>query len=177
MPDSQRTTITPAAARFGLFWLMIILSVWSGTCSADMATATAATAVAAPSATAAATMDGEVALPEELSSSDWQSIRAAYEANRHAVQQSVLRPGSYRARNPGQQWLSAFNEDGVAISPDHGRWQFGLRLARWGHAARSSRQHRWSASTPTASARCIGIATAWKNGLSTTSAVWNTALP
>ncbi len=130
MPNSQRTTITLDAARSGLFWLMIILSAGMVTATA----ATAATAVTAPSATAAATMDGEVVLPEELSRSDWQSIRAAYEANRHAVQQSVQQPGSYRARNPGQQWLSAFNEDGVTISPDHGRWQFGLRLARWGHA-------------------------------------------
>ena len=128
MSDSQRTTITPDAARSGLFWLMIILSAWSGTSLAGMATTAAATAVTAPSATAAIIMDGEVALLEELSSSDWQSIRAAYEANRHAVQQ----PGSNRAHNPGQQWLSVFSADGVTISPDHGRWQFGLQLARWG---------------------------------------------
>ena len=139
MTDAQRNTIIPAAGWSGLFWLMISLSAWSGTASAG--TAVAATDITAPSATAAAVapaaedgMDGEVALPEELSTSDWQSIRAAYEANRHAVQESVEQPGSYRARNPGQQWLSTFNKDGVAISPDHGRWQFGLRLARWGHA-------------------------------------------
>jgi len=134
MSDSQRTTITPPAARSGLPWLMIILSVWSGASSAGMATATAAITVAAPTVAAAATMDVDAALPEALSSGEWQSIRAAYEANRHAVQQSAEQPGSFRARNPGQKWLSAFNEDGVAISPDHGRWQFGLRLARWGHA-------------------------------------------
>jgi hypothetical protein len=81
-------------------------------------------------------MDGDVTLPAALSSREWQSIRAAYEANRHAVQQSAEQPGSYRARNPSQQWLSAFNADGVSISPDHGRWQFGLRLARWGHAGK-----------------------------------------
>ncbi|MEO8959406.1 MAG: hypothetical protein ABI304_10720, partial [Rudaea sp.] len=134
MADLQRSTFTPAAARSGLFWLMIILSAWSGTSSAGMAKASAAPAVTAPSAAAAVTMDGEVALPAALSRSEWQSIRAAYEANRHAVQQSAEQPGSYQARNPGQQWLSTFNEGGVAISPDHGRWQFGLRLARWGHA-------------------------------------------
>ena len=134
MTDSHRTTHTPAAARFGLSSLMIILSVWSGVSSAGMPTTTAAVAVTAPSATAAATKEGDVALPSALSRSEWQSIRAAYEATRHAMQQSAEQPGSYRARNPGQQWLSAFNEGGVAISPDHGRWQFGLRLARWGHA-------------------------------------------
>jgi len=100
-----------------------------------MATAAAPTALDAGVTPAAVDeVDGEVALPEELSSSDWQSIRAAYEAKRHAVQQSAEQPGSYHARNPGQQWLSTFNAEGVAISPDHGRWQFGLRLAGWGHA-------------------------------------------
>ncbi|MEO7323291.1 MAG: FG-GAP repeat protein, partial [Dokdonella sp.] len=134
MPYLERSAVAPAAARSGLFWLMIILSSWSGTSSAGMATASAAPGVTAPSATAAATIVSEAALPEELSRSEWQSIRAAYEANRHAVQRSVKQPGSYRARNPGQQWLSAFNEGGVTITPDHGRWKFGLRLARWGDA-------------------------------------------
>ena len=134
MPDSQRAIIKLDAARSGLICLMVLLSAWSGVCSGGMAKATAAIAVSVPSATAAATMDGEVALPAEVSRSEWQSIRASYDANRHAVQQSVQQTGSFQARNPGQQWLSTFNEDGVAISPDHGRWQFGLRLARWGHA-------------------------------------------
>ena len=136
MTDAQRNTIIPATGWSRVFWLMIIFSAWSGTASAGMVAA--ATDITAPSANAAAVApvaeDGEVALPEELSTSDWQSIRAAYDANRHAVRADDEQPGSYRARNPGQQWLSTFNKDGVAISPDHGRWQFGLRLARWGHA-------------------------------------------
>ena len=113
-----------------------MLPAWSGTASTGMAAA--ATDITAASATdaavASAAVDNEVALPEGLTSSGWQSIRAAYEANRHAVQQSLMQPDSYRARNPGQQWLSTFNTDGLAINPDHGRWQFGLRLTRWGHA-------------------------------------------
>jgi hypothetical protein len=135
MSDARRNTTTPAAGWSGMVWIMIILSAWSGTASAGMATAAAPTALDAGVTPAAVDeVDGEVALPEELSSSDWQSIRAAYEAKRHAVQQSAEQPGSYHARNPGQQWLSTFNAEGVAISPDHGRWQFGLRLAGWGHA-------------------------------------------
>ncbi len=133
MPDSQLTTFTPDVARSGLSWFMIILSIVSGASSIGMALATPV-AVTSPSVISAATLEGEVALPEALSSSEWKSIRAAYEASRHAVQPSAGQPGSYRARNPGQQWLSSFNQYGVAISPDHGRWQFGLRLARWGHA-------------------------------------------
>ena len=122
----------PAAGWSGLVWLLIILSAWSGTASAGMAAAAAPTALDAGVTPAA--VDGEVTLPEELSSSDWHSIRAAYEAKRHAVQADERQPGSFQARNPGQQWLSTFNAEGVAISPDHGRWQFGLRLAGWGHA-------------------------------------------
>ena len=132
MTHAQATTIKPAASWSGLFWLLIILSAWSGAASVGMAAAAAPTALDAGVAPAA--VDGEVTLPEELSSSDWHSIRAAYEANRHAVQKSVQRSGSFQARNPGQQWLSTFNADGMEISPDHGRWQFGLRLAGWGHA-------------------------------------------
>ena len=132
MIDAQRSIFWPAARWSGLFWLLIILSAWSGTASAGMAAAAAPTAIDAGVTPAA--VDGEVTLPKELSSSDWQSIRALYEANRHAVQQSAQQPGSFQARNPGQQWLSTFNADGMEIRPDHGRWQFGLRLAGWGHA-------------------------------------------
>ncbi|MEO7433558.1 MAG: FG-GAP repeat protein, partial [Dokdonella sp.] len=134
MPDSRRTTITPAAARSGLAWLMLLLSAWSGASSVGTAKATAASPASAPSAIAAATTGSSVVLPAELSRGEWRSIHAAYEASRHAVLPSVRQSGIYRARNPGQQWLSTFSADGVAISPDHGRWQFGLRLARWGQA-------------------------------------------
>ena len=136
MTGSQRATITPAAGWSILFWLMITLSAWFGTSSAVMAAAATDILVTPVSAAAVApaAVHGEVTLPKELSSSEWQSIRAAYEANRHAVLADDRQRASYRARNPGQQWLSTFNADGVTISPDHDRWQFGLRLARWGHA-------------------------------------------
>ena len=91
MPDLERSAVTPTAARSGLLWLMIILSAWSGTSSAGMTKATTAIAVTESSATAAATRVSEVALPEQLPHREWLSIRAAYEASRHAVQHSVQR--------------------------------------------------------------------------------------
>jgi len=103
MPDSQRATIKPGAVRSGLSCLMVLLSAWSGVCSVGTARATAAIAATALSATAAATMDREVALPAELTRSEWHSIRAAYDASRHAVQPSVKQAGNFQARNPGQQ--------------------------------------------------------------------------
>jgi len=127
MANSHPATIPPATACCGLFLLLGVFLPGSGTW-AGMAATDATTAAPTTAAT------GQVDLPAELSSSDWQSIRMAYAANRHAVRADALEPGSYRARNPGQQWSSSFTANGVAITPDHGRWQFGLRLARWGHA-------------------------------------------
>ena len=40
-------------------------------------------------------------VPEGLARSDWSSIRAAYEAGRHAFQPT---PTGWQARNPSQQW-------------------------------------------------------------------------
>ena len=71
-------------------------------------------------------------LPDELSASDWQSIRAAYEHHRHAVRPASGEHGRYQARNPSQRYLSTFDGHGVRITPDHGRWKWGLELAAWG---------------------------------------------
>ena len=104
MSGSQRATITPAAGWSVLFWLMITFSAWLGTSSAVMAAAATDITVPLDSATAVspAAVDSEAALPAELSSSDWQSIRAAYEANGHAV----------RADEQQQAYLKASNTDG-----------------------------------------------------------------
>jgi hypothetical protein len=42
-------------------------------------------------------------VPEGLAKSDWTSIRAAYEAGRHAFQPTAT---GWQARNPGQQWTT-----------------------------------------------------------------------
>jgi FG-GAP repeat len=68
--------------------------------------------------------------PQGLSSSDWSSIRAAYEAGRHAVQRQE--DGTLTARNPGQQWRTEFDGKGFTVTPDHGQWTWGLELTACG---------------------------------------------
>ena len=59
-------------------------------------------------------------VPEGLAKLDWQSIRAAYDAGRHA-----FRPveGGWQARNPGQQWITTFDSRGFVAQPREGGWQ------------------------------------------------------
>jgi len=75
-------------------------------------------------------------VPEGLSASDWSSIRAAYEANRHAA---FAVEGGYEARNPGQQWRTRFDGRGFETTPDTHRletgatgWSWGLELLDYG---------------------------------------------
>ncbi len=69
--------------------------------------------------------------PPGLTSSDWSSIRAAYEANRHAA---VAVEGGYVARNPGQHWRTRFDGRGFLVTPDDGAWAWGLELVSFGRA-------------------------------------------
>jgi trimeric autotransporter adhesin len=68
--------------------------------------------------------------PKGLASSDWSSIRAAYEAGRHAIQRQEN--GTFTARNPGQQWHTEFDGKGFLTTPDHGQWTWGLELIGYG---------------------------------------------
>lgn len=68
---------------------------------------------------------------ESLSSSDWASIRAAWEANRHAA---FKVPDGYQARNRSQQWLVHFDHCGFTAAPDSGGWVWGLELVSHGRA-------------------------------------------
>jgi len=68
-------------------------------------------------------------VPEGLAKSDWQSIRAAYEAGRHAFQPSAT---GWQARNPGQQWTTKFDGRGFVAEPCQGGWQWGLELKSYG---------------------------------------------
>ena len=69
------------------------------------------------------------AVPEGLAKSDWSSIRAAYEAGRHAFQPIE---GGWQARNPGQQWTTKFDGRGFVAEPQGGGWQWGLELRSYG---------------------------------------------
>ena len=68
-------------------------------------------------------------IPAGLSANDWSSIRAAYEANRHAP---YAVDGGFQARNAGQGWLTRFDGRGFLTSPDTGDWTWGLELVRYG---------------------------------------------
>ena len=68
-------------------------------------------------------------VPEGLAKSDWQNIRAAYEAGRHAFQPIE---GGWQARNPGQQWTTKFDGRGFVAEPRDGAWQWGLELKSYG---------------------------------------------
>ena len=75
-------------------------------------------------------------VPEGLAKSDWQSIRAAYEAGRHAFQPVE---GGWQARNPGQQWTTKFDGRGFLSGPRDGGWEWGLELQSYGFGERQRR--------------------------------------
>ncbi len=68
-------------------------------------------------------------VPEGLAKSEWSSIRAAYEAGRHACQPTAT---GWQARNPGQQWTTKFDGRGFLAEPRDGGWQWGLELQSYG---------------------------------------------
>src|SRR5678815_655847 len=70
--------------------------------------------------------------PNGLSPSDWAGIRQAYERHRHQVVPIKGRPNHWRARNPGQQWLTGFDAHGFAVRPDSAAWTWGLTLQGYG---------------------------------------------
>ena len=70
-------------------------------------------------------------VPKGLTASDWNGIRAAYEARRH---EAIPAKVGYRAHNPGQQWQTRFDGRGFITKPDAGGWQWGLELKSYGFA-------------------------------------------
>lgn len=71
-------------------------------------------------------------VPQGMSTSDWLGIRAAYEANRHAV---VPNEDGFQARNPGQRWMTRFDSRGFVVTPDSGCWSWGLELIGFGRSS------------------------------------------
>ena len=74
-------------------------------------------------------------VPNGVTQSDWQSIRAAYEAGRHAFQPVASAPGHWQAQNPGQHWQNTFDGRGFVTKPQHGDWSWGLALQSYGFGA------------------------------------------
>ncbi len=77
--------------------------------------------------TTSAVEDGTV--PEGLLADDWVSLRAAYEAERHAF---FTTEQGYEARSHGNAWRARFEGQGFTLEPDAGDWSFGLKLVRYG---------------------------------------------
>ncbi|MFN0205162.1 MAG: FG-GAP repeat protein [Planctomycetota bacterium] len=73
--------------------------------------------------------ESKPAAPKGLSDFDWTSIRAAYDAERHAA-----RPvhGGFCFRNPGQQWNTQFDGRGFVTKPEGANWSWGLALQSYG---------------------------------------------
>ncbi|MFN0080420.1 MAG: hypothetical protein ACKVY0_28460 [Prosthecobacter sp.] len=68
-------------------------------------------------------------LPAGVSKSDWEGVRAAYEAGQHAF---TLVDGTWQAHNPGQQWVTKFDGRGFHTTPKSGGWEWGLMLQSYG---------------------------------------------
>ena len=77
-------------------------------------------------------LDSPDKTPAGLNTSDWQSIRAACEAGRHAFMPVEGRDGHWQARNPGQQWTTRFDGRGFIATPRTGDWTWGLELRSYG---------------------------------------------
>ncbi len=74
-------------------------------------------------------MTGVNAIPASVSEEDWSSLRALFEAERHAA---VEVEGGFLTRNPGQAWTTRFHTRGATTTPQSGEWTWGLELASWG---------------------------------------------
>ena len=66
-------------------------------------------------------------VPQGLAKTEWASIRAAYEAGRHAFQHIA---SGWQARNPGQQWTTKFDGRGFVSEPKGGQGAERARACR-----------------------------------------------
>lgn len=101
-------------------------------------------------ATAACLADVPKGLPE----SDWQSIRAAHEAGRHAFLPTAT---GWQAINPGQHWTTTFDQQGFIARPKDAAWTWGLALQSYGIG---TDQHSVT-STPKAKAEGTRLSYRW----------------
>ena len=97
-------------------------------------------------------------VPDGLAKSDWTSIRAAYEAGRHAFQPAE---GGWQARNPGQQWLTNFDGRGFVAQPNDHAWQWGLELKSYGFSG----NERAISGVPTVTAAGQRLTYQWAAGV------------
>ena len=99
--------------------------------------------------------------PKGLAKSEWQSIRAAYEAGRHAFRPVPGKDGEWQARNPGQQWTTNFDQRGFVAQPQGGGWSWGLELRNYGFGDGQEMIH----STPVVKAEGQRLSYQWDGNL------------
>ena len=87
--------------------------------------------------------------PAGLSADAWQVIRAAVERDRYAAQTNA--EGEIEAVNPTQEYRTRFTSEGITIQPRGARFEFGLRLERWGYGESLEAVSTARADLPTAS--------------------------
>ena len=96
--------------------------------------------------------------PGGLNTSEWQSIREAYEAGRHAFQPTDT---GWQAHNPGQQWRTTFDKRGFIARPKDGGWQWGLELQSYGFGE----NQRSISGVPSVKADGRRLTYSWNTGL------------
>ena len=99
--------------------------------------------------------------PMGLAKSEWQSIRTAYEAGRHAFQPVRGKDGQWQARNPGQQWNPTFDQRGFVAQPQGGGWSWGLELKSYGFGDGQELIH----STPVVKAEGLRLSYQWNDNV------------
>jgi len=108
-----------------------LLGRWLGGLAASVFVSTSSVSAATPPSVPIGSTSR--AVPAGVSTSDWSSIRAAYEAGRHAV---FAIEGGHQARNPGQQWQTKFDGRGFTTRPNGAGWEWGLELRAYGFGDR-----------------------------------------
>jgi len=68
-----------------------------------------------------------------ISSTDWEGIGKAYEAERHGIKSVEGKVNVFKAWNPRQRWVTHFDGRGFTIRPrGEAGWQWGLSLQSYG---------------------------------------------
>lgn len=69
--------------------------------------------------------------PHSLSAANWNTITSQIQQQQYRVSAG---DGGYRAHNLSQQWQTQFDETGFTVTPQVGKWTWGLTLTHYGLA-------------------------------------------
>jgi hypothetical protein len=129
-PGSRTLLASTAHSRERPGLVLVLLLLGIQTASSQSKAAGPVSPPLKPGTTQHLTSPDEV--PAGLARSEWQSIRAAYEAGQHSFQPLGGESGRWRARNPGQGFTTTFDGGGFLATPQAGGWEWGLELKSYG---------------------------------------------